>query len=212
MSLDALKKKNEGMTLSDYFIKTYGASEAEHAKARRAFTVSLATYSLACYVFQIKDRHNGNIMLDTQGHIVHIDFGFLFGIAPGGSFSIETAPFKLTTEMVDVLGGMRSPGMEEFTVLFVNGFLAMQAQIEAIAAMVETAAEGSTFPCFRSMDHADIVRRLRTRLNPFEHITNPVALEEKSVDFALGLIRRSYNSTGTRQYDNFQWMTNGIYQ
>lgn len=44
------------------------------------------------------------MLLDTEGHIIHIDFGFLLSIAPGGSFSLETAPFKLTEEMVEVLG------------------------------------------------------------------------------------------------------------
>ena len=33
--------------------------------------------------------------MDTEGHIVHIDFGFLLSIAPGGTFSLETAPFKV---------------------------------------------------------------------------------------------------------------------
>ncbi|KAG2151050.1 uncharacterized protein EDB93DRAFT_1249545 [Suillus bovinus] len=32
----------------------------------------MAAYSVACYILQIKDHHNGNI--------VHIDFGFLFDI------------------------------------------------------------------------------------------------------------------------------------
>ena len=34
-------------------------------------------------------------MIDAKGHIVHIDFGFLFQNAPGG-FNFENAPFKLT--------------------------------------------------------------------------------------------------------------------
>lgn len=38
----------------------------------------------------------GNMLIDTGGHIIHIDFGFLLSIAPGGAFSLETAPFKLT--------------------------------------------------------------------------------------------------------------------
>lgn len=46
-------------------------------EAQKNFVESLAGYSLFNYIFNVKDRHNGNILLDSKGHIVHIDFGFM---------------------------------------------------------------------------------------------------------------------------------------
>ena len=72
------------------------------------FIRSLAAYSLVCYFLQIKDRHNGNILIDDKGHIIHIDFGFMLSNAPGKGIQFEKAPFKLTNEFVDVIGGVNS--------------------------------------------------------------------------------------------------------
>ena len=65
----------------------------------------MAAYSLVCYILQIKDRHNGNILVNIEGHILHIDFGFLLSNAPGKGVQFESAPFKMTQEMLDLLGG-----------------------------------------------------------------------------------------------------------
>ncbi|CAG5094279.1 Oidioi.mRNA.OKI2018_I69.XSR.g13415.t1.cds [Oikopleura dioica] len=71
-------KKMEPGGLQAYFIKEFGAPTSEgYMTAMNNFVLSCAGYSLVCYLLQVKDRHNGNILLDSEGHIVHIDFGFM---------------------------------------------------------------------------------------------------------------------------------------
>ena len=81
-TLDSLFKKLslKSMTLNDFFNKHF---KNNLAKAKRNFLRSLAGYSLVTYFLQVKDRHNGNILLHRDGSIIHIDFGFFLSNAPG---------------------------------------------------------------------------------------------------------------------------------
>ena len=74
-SIDALKKKfpSNEWTLETFYRKYFGD---EFDEAQKRFAESLAGYSIFCYLFNVKDRHNGNILIDSQGHLIHIDFGF----------------------------------------------------------------------------------------------------------------------------------------
>ena len=102
-SIDALKKSNGCLSLSRYFDVMFGGGSAAHERAVSAYINSLAGYSLLSYLLNIKDRHNGNILLLRDGHIVHIDFGFFFSIAPGG-ITFESAPFKMTKDFNQLVG------------------------------------------------------------------------------------------------------------
>ena len=82
-------------------MKRFGArTSMAYKKAQRNFAESMAGYSVVQYLLNIKDRHNGNLMIDPLGHIVQIDFGFLLSNSPGGNMEFGKAPFKLTKEMV----------------------------------------------------------------------------------------------------------------
>lgn len=146
VSLDSLKKRKGYTTLADHFRKTYGGTDSLLYKtAMSNFVRSMAGYSLACYFLQIKDRHNGNIMIDSEGHVVHIDFGFILGIAPGGRFSLETAPFKLTAEMVEAMGGTQSEYFKAYVIFLIQGFLALQ--VSALGSSLRRWAQQLTCVC-----------------------------------------------------------------
>ncbi|RHZ42206.1 hypothetical protein DYB26_001162 [Aphanomyces astaci] len=179
-SLDAIKKSKPSTSLKDHFDQTYPAPAARDL-ATLNFMHSLVGYSLVCYILQVKDRHNGNILLDSEGHVIHIDFGFVLGIAPGGGWSLESQPpFKLTKDMVDVLGGVASPLFAQFVELFTHGFLALQ--------------------------NRDVVKDLQKLRDRFVE-TLPM---DDTVEHAVKLVKLSYKNKWTKRYDQFQKITNGI--
>lgn len=81
---------------------------------------------------------------------MHIDFGFLLSNAPGKGIRLENAPFKLTQEMVEVLGGIRSKKFKQFQTLMREGFLALLEHSDKIITLVEMMFMGQhDLPCFQ---------------------------------------------------------------
>ena len=94
-SIHQIKRMEPG-GLKAYFEREFGGKNSEGGiEAMMNFVRSCAGYSLVCYLLQVKDRHNGNILLDSLGHIVHIDFGFMLSSSPGKNLGFETSPFKV---------------------------------------------------------------------------------------------------------------------
>jgi hypothetical protein len=203
LSIDAIKKTPNFISLPKYFESLYGSSAHRLHTARMNYVSSIAAYSLVTYLFTIKDRHNGNILFDSDGHLIHIDFGFLLGIAPGGSFSVETAPFKLTHEMLEIFGGLDSHYFALFVKAFTTGFLALRSKSSAILTAVEVMSQDSTFPCFQGKEVGNILEKLKSRFR------NDLSVSE-TVEYCLDLIIQSYSNLGTKNYDTFQYYTNGI--
>ena len=185
--------------LYDYFISKYGGEQSiRFQEARNNFVKSMAAYSVISYLLQFKDRHNGNIMVDDAGHILHIDFGFCFDIAPGG-IKFERAPFKLTSEMVAVMGGSTtSQSYQWFEELCIKAFLASRQYTEKLCHMVVLMLD-SGLPCFKP----ETITHFRERF-VLERS------EREAADFMKDLIKKSYGSYSTGVYDQFQLLTNGI--
>jgi phosphatidylinositol kinase/protein kinase (PI-3 family) len=85
----------------------------------------------------VKDRHNANILIDEEGHIVHIDFGYILGQSPGFNINFENAPFKLTSDYTDLMGGVDSPSFQLFQDLFHKGYLALQKHADLLTSVLQ---------------------------------------------------------------------------
>lgn len=205
-SIDAYKKKNLNKSLEDYFQENF-TTRKSLKKARDAFARSLAGYSLVCYILQIKDRHNGNILIDKEGHIMHIDFGFLLTNAPGKGLNFEQAPFKLTDEFVSVMNGLESSHFKKFRQKLIAGFSAIQSKAEHLICLVEMmTVSQSELDCFIG-GRERVISELRDRLFPYHGKKLSKAECTEHIDY---LISASYNNWRTRVYDGFQKCCQGI--
>ena len=185
--------------LYDYFVSKYGGEDSiRFQEARNNFVKSMAAYSVISFLLQFKDRHNGNIMINDQGHLIHIDFGFCFDIAPGG-IKFERAPFKLTSEMMAVMGGDTDhQSFKWFEELCVKAFLASREHCGHLSHVVEIMLD-SGLPCFKP--------------ETIQHFKERFVLdrtEREAADFMRELIKKSASSYSTGGYDRFQLLTNGI--
>mmetsp|Transcript_3576 Transcript_3576/g.8610 ORF Transcript_3576/g.8610 Transcript_3576/m.8610 type:complete len:1175 (-) Transcript_3576:71-3595(-) len=207
-SLDGLKKSEhypkEG-GLRKYYENTYGGPDSVSFKAaQRNFMQSLAGYSVVCYLLGLKDRHNGNIMIDMYGHMIHIDYGFCMGMCVGHELTLERAPFKFTQEYVDVMGGIDSECYKEFVRLFVEGMMEARNKCHIALGLVEIMMYKSNYPCFsgRRYGGGQALRGFRERLM----LDIPDELAERK---AKDLIKKARDHWGTRAYDSFQQWSNG---
>ncbi|CAN6466485.1 unnamed protein product [Victoria cruziana] len=165
-SLHAIKSRFPNITsLRDFFSAKFQENSPGFKLAQRNFVESMAGYSILCYLLQVKDRHNGNLLLDEEGHIIHIDFGFMLSNSPGG-VNFESAPFKLTRELLEVMDsdaeGTPSEFFDYFKVLCIQGFLTCRKHAERIILLVEM-LQDSGFPCFKGGPRT--IQNLRKRFH-----------------------------------------------
>ena len=207
-SIDSLKKSEmfpQSGNLRDYFEMIYGTPDTKSFKAaQRNFMLSLVGYSLVSYLLGLKDRHNGNIMIDVRGRLIFIDFGFAMGMAPGHEFSFERAPFKLTQDYIDVMGGINSECFAEFKRLFVAGFEAARANSQIALGLVEIMMYKSNYPCFSGPRYGG-----KKAIIGFQNRLMLHTPDEEVKQRALQLIESSMMHSGTWLYDRFQLYSNG---
>ena len=198
ISIDDLKKKT-GTDLNTFYRNFFSYHFKE---AQKNFAESLAAYSLVTYILNLKDRHNGNIMIDIQGRIIHIDFGFILGISPG-NVGFETAPFKMTKEYINLLDGINSEMYNYFIYILTKGFLEIRKYFDSFVKIIDIMSKNIDMPCFIGKEPNLVIRDFISR---FHLDKNDKEIEE----LIINLVKESINSWRTYQYDIYQKITNGI--
>ena len=207
ISLDELKHKisfDQNNSLKTFYENYFGKGSKKYKKAVRNLVRSLAGYSLVCYFLQIKDRHNGNILINNEGYLIQIDFGFFLSNAPGGEF--EKAPFKLTDEVIEVIGGINSKYFQIFRKLMWKGMIAISKHYEKIMILVEMmyCGYGKKLECFKGGDLT--LTKLKERFRPKKDmkVRDYLALVDS-------LIQEALSSWRTKWYDKYQYLFEGIF-
>ncbi|KAK1876122.1 Phosphatidylinositol 4-kinase beta [Dissostichus eleginoides] len=165
----------------------------EFLSAQRNFVQSVAGYSLICYLLQVKDRHNGNILLDSEGsHHPHRLRLHPLQLASKPRF--ETSAFKLTSEFVDVMGGLDGDMFIYYKMLMLQGLIAARKHMEKVLQIVEIMQQGN---------ESHTIRGLKERFH--------MSLTEEQLQVLVEqLVDGSMRSITTKLYDSFQYVTNGI--
>ena len=143
--------------------------------------------------------------MNNKGHLIHIDFGFMFSNSPG-NLNFESAPFKLTQDYIDIMGGTDSQMFEYFKSLLTKAFFTVRKHLPDIILMIEIMFKDSLFPCFKGgrAIFEEIEKRCSPRFNVGESQQNEF---EELVD---RIINASLENWRTTQYDVFQKWTNNI--
>eukprot|EP00249_Psilotum_nudum_P022815 c28649_g1_i1 orf=409-2850(-) len=74
------------------------------ATCLETFVKSCAGYCVIMYILGVGDRHLDNLLLQDDGRLFHVDFGFFLGRDP----KPFPPPMKLCKEMVEAMGGAES--------------------------------------------------------------------------------------------------------
>ena len=118
--------------MKDYFFyELSNKNEATLNKKLESYINSCAGYCVVTFLLGIGDRHLENLMIDKNGRLFHIDFGYILGRDP----KPMPPPIKLCKEMVECMGGKGSKNFLDFQQKCVNAYWVLRENARVIVNM-----------------------------------------------------------------------------
>lgn len=112
--------RNSTSTLLNYIMSS---NESINVRTLRQRVISsTAGACLLAFTMGLGDRHLENILVCSDAHLVHVDFGFVLGDDPKHAHT----PMRITEDMIDAMGGNQSATFVSFVELTQQGYGAMR--------------------------------------------------------------------------------------
>lgn len=114
------------------YLATHNKTTETFAAAMDRFVKSCAGYSVVTFLLGIGDRHLENLLITSDGRLLHIDFGFIFGNDP----KPFPPPMKINKEMVDTMGGPQSVQYSQFKAYCCSAYNILRQHYSVIMALL----------------------------------------------------------------------------
>ncbi|CDS39923.1 phosphatidylinositol 3 kinase catalytic subunit [Echinococcus multilocularis] len=101
-------------------------------KVLETYIRSCAGYCVMTYLLGVGDRHMDNIMLTPEGQLFHIDFSFILGYDP----KLMAPEVRLTKDMIEAMGGAKTPTFNNFVNICVTAFLSLRRHANLFLTML----------------------------------------------------------------------------
>ncbi|CEG46181.1 Phosphatidyl inositol kinase (PIK-A) [Plasmopara halstedii] len=150
-------------------------------EALSTYVKSVAGYCVLTYLLGIGDRHLDNLMMKAEGHMFHIDFGFVFGADP----KPYPPPFKLTKEMVEGMGGPTSEHYQRFITYCCQAYNWLRKSADLILNLLSLMADSGI---------EELSANPATTLLKVEEKFRLDLTDEQAEQFFLGLINDSVSA------------------
>ncbi len=124
------------------------------------FIRSTAGYCVITFVLGIGDRHQENLMIKKTGHLIHIDFGWIFGRDP----KPYPAPMRLLPEMVTAMGGPKSEDYAQFVRFCCQAYHIMRTNANLICNLLSLMSDAGIKDLSVEQDPATVIAKVRERL------------------------------------------------
>jgi phosphatidylinositol kinase/protein kinase (PI-3 family) len=104
---------------------------------------------MSYFIYSFRYRHNGNILIDQEGHIIHVNFNYVLGMSPVLPPSCDLSPWKLSKEYLELMGGSSSYHYHQYKHRCIEAFLVLRKHAPEAIAMMEIMNFNSNFPAFK---------------------------------------------------------------